>query len=163
MMITASLNLRKIESKPNMAARNSTHKLNPTNIMRTSILLVALLLSFSSFSQEKKVNNAEMQERLTAVQLEIEQIDSKTASINQRIAGLPENEVDQSVYTILGDFDRRKQDLIKVAYSLNMQLSGNSPISPEIIVITKEEFDKYPESNQQQILAHPERYQVIGL
>ena len=122
------------------------------------------MVSFSSLSQEKDIDKNEVRYRLTSTQMKIDKIDEKLIMANQRIASLPEgSEVDPSVFKGLEDLKKERQKLSDVAYSLEMYLKGNSDVSSEVRIITKEEFDKYPEENQQQILARPERYLVIGL
>jgi len=130
----------------------------------TICLLTLLMVSFSSLSQEKDIDKNEVRYRLTSTQMKIDKIDEKLIMANQRIASLPEgSEVDPSVFKGLEDLKKERQKLSDVAYSLEMYLKGNSDVSSEVRIITKEEFDKYPEENQQQILARPERYLVIGL
>jgi hypothetical protein len=122
------------------------------------------MLSFSSLSQEKDIDKNEIRYRLTSTQVKIEKLDEKLILANQRIASLPEgSEVDPSVFKGLEDLKNERKKLSNIAYSLEMYLKGNSDVSSEVKIITKEEFDKYPELNQQQILARPERYLVIGL
>lgn len=130
----------------------------------TFVLLAVLLLNFSnSFAQEKIVNQQEWQAQLDEVNLTIQKIDVTTQKISDRIAGVPPENLDPYVTTQLNNLQIQRDQNVRVKVSIEAMLNFSQSMAQptEIKEIPASTFLSLPKENQDQILAHPERYKVI--
>jgi cell division protein ZapA (FtsZ GTPase activity inhibitor) len=130
--------------------------------MKTLLILLICSLSFFSYSQEKKDNLEKSKRDLVEVRLSISKVDEKIQIINSRVDFSTETPTSMSALNAIDDLKKEKERLQKIEFSILSHIGANetNSQSTEKIIILKSDFDKLPLQNQEQILAHPERYQV---
>jgi hypothetical protein len=130
--------------------------------MKKVLTLIICLISVISFSQEKEVNNEHMKMKLAEVQLMITSIDNKINTIEYRVGPSSDPETIANAEISLAELRKEKSRLEKIQYSTEHYLNeGNtSTQGKDLIIISKEDFERYPKEHQDRILAHPERYQI---
>lgn len=131
--------------------------------MRTVIILLITLLSTPAFCQEsnqtKSIDRSEMEVKLAETKTDISILESKIEAINNRVAGIPEDEVDQGVKDNLARTEKKKSQLERIAYSIESYLNGGG--TKKVTFILKEEFDSYPQNVQQRLLEHSDEYKIV--
>ncbi len=129
------------------------------------LMFVLLLITGASsvFAQDKVVSQQEWQLKLDAVNENIDGIDQLTTAINQRIEGIPPENIDPTVTVRLNDLqiqrDQYAREKISIQAMIHSVQNFSAPV--EITEIPESTFLSLPLQNQEQILAHPERYKVI--
>lgn len=141
------------------------HKMSEHGLTQGGIKLFLLFIfsiSFNSvFAQQKVVNQQDLQQRLTEVNDIIQNIDASTATINSRIAGIAPENVDPAVFVRLNDLQLQKDQYTREKTSIEFSLGITSNAPVQLIEIPESTFIQLPQLNQDQILAHPEKYVVI--
>ena len=124
------------------------------------ILLTFLICSMSllSFSQEKN-DITKSQNDLVEVRASIAKVDTKIAVVKSRVDLTVESPTSVSANNTIAELKKERVRLQKIETSILSHLGMNTPTSEKTIIL-KADFDKLPIQNQEQILAHPERYQV---
>lgn len=89
-----------------------------------SILIAFFSIICTSGFAQKVVDQQALQEKLTAVNEKIQQIDQNTATINARIAGIPSENVDPAVQVRLNDLQILKDQYIREKVSIEAALSS---------------------------------------
>ena len=96
------------------------------NAMKTIAMIVLCLLTFTSFSQEKQIDRNAMQQQLTEVNAEIQDLSEKITMIKNRMEALPENEeVHPEILEGYRQLNAKKEKLERVAYSINHALNND--------------------------------------
>lgn len=125
------------------------------------------LFSFSSVAQDKFADVTGMEQKLEMTNQELMQVETRLGALEAR---LKELKLDNSRDTVpveneISILNQKKNALLDVKYSTEAYLSTfkESAAKPVIVKkqILKEDFDKMPERSQKEILAHPERYEII--
>lgn len=146
-------------------ARTRLHKMGEFGLIQGGIKLFLLFffsISLNSvFAQQKTVNQQEMELRLAEVNGIILNIDESTAMINLRIAGVPPETVDPTIFVRLNDLQIQKDQYTREKTSIEFSLGITSNTPVQLIEIPESTFLQLPQQNQDQILAHPEKYVVI--
>tara|TARA_B110000285_G_scaffold103323_1_gene117588 strand:+ start:526 stop:921 length:396 start_codon:yes stop_codon:yes gene_type:complete len=129
--------------------------------MKILLTLFICGLSVFSFSQDKKDNVDKSKKDLVEVRLSLQKVDDKIQVINDRVDFSKETPTSLSAQNAIDDLNKEKQRLQKIEFSIQSHLSAeNKQKATDKKFISKSDFDKLPKQNQEQILAHPERYQV---
>ena len=90
-------------------------------------------------------------------------VDDKIQIINDRIDFSKETPASLSAQNTINDLNKKKDRLKKIELSILSHLSKRSSSRTiDKVKIRKSDFDKLPKQNQEQILLHPERYQVVN-
>lgn len=126
------------------------------------LLLFIFSISFNGlYAQQKEVNQQVLEQRLVEIDDLVQKIDETTTRINVRIAGVPTENVDPSVLVQLNDLQIQKDQFIREKISIEFSLGITSSEPIQLIEIPESTFLQLPQQNQDQILAHPEKYVVI--
>ena len=130
------------------------------------ITIIFCLASISCYAQEKNVSTEEMKLKLIECQNSIATINDKISQIERRLSTIPDdqpNSTENRFYLNerLAQLGDQKLSLNKIQHSLQAYLGlPSGEINNRPVIISKSDFEKYPLENQQQILAHPEKYVV---
>ncbi|NRA11539.1 MAG: hypothetical protein HRT57_06265 [Crocinitomicaceae bacterium] len=131
--------------------------------MKILLTLFICCLSVISFSQDKKDNIEKSKNDLVEVRSELVKVDDKIQIINDRIDFSKETPASLSAQNTINDLNKKKDRLKKIELSILSHLSKRSSSRTiDKVKIRKSDFDKLPKQNQEQILLHPERYQVVN-
>lgn len=124
------------------------------------ILLTLLICSMSliTFSQEKN-DITKSQNDLVEVRASIVQVDTKIAVVKSRVDLTVQSPTSVSAKNTIAELKKERLRLQKIETSILSHLGTNTATTEKTIIL-KSDFDKLPAQNQQQILAHPERYEV---
>lgn len=129
------------------------------------IIVFFCAISVTGIAQDKTVSREEMSQKLINCQNSIAAIDYKISQIKMRMTTLPSDSTQslEQQYFLnerIEQLEEEKISLERVQYSIQDFLKLPSELDKSPIIISKSEFEKYPVENQQQILAHPEKYTV---
>lgn len=129
--------------------------------MKILLTLFICSLSVFSFSQEKQDNLEKSKNDLVEVRSSISDVDLKIAAIESRVDFTKETPTSISAQNSIDALKKEKERLQKIEFSVLSHLSvENKSEATNLKIISKDDFDKLPKENQEQILTHPERYQV---
>lgn len=117
---------------------------------------------FSGFAQQKSLDLQEWEQKLVVVNENIQRLDATILAINNRISSIPASNIDPSIQTRLSDLTIEKDQYVREKISIQaLLISQNTDSNYQIQEIPMSTFSSLPQVNQEQILAHPERYKVI--
>ena len=128
--------------------------------MKILLTLFICSLSVFGFSQEKLDNIEKSKKDLIEVRASISKVDLEIAIVKGRVDLSAETTTAASAQNAIDELKKEKERLQKIEFSILSHLDKNNTQTTEKIIILKSDFDKLPAQNQEQILAHPERYQV---
>lgn len=100
-----------------------SNRFGKTTFFKT-LLLLGISLTFSSaFAQQKTINTAEMQQKLTEVNEKLQVVEEKIAQINYRLTGIPPENVDPQIQQRLNDLEIKKNQYSREKTSIEAVLN----------------------------------------
>lgn len=130
-------------------------------------VLMSVLSSFNANAQDKAADILGMQQKLDQTILEISQVDERISVLESRLEELKADKTRNTdpIENEIAQLNIKKNALLDVKFSTESYLStfNQSAEKPAITKkkILKTDFDAMPERSQKEILAHPERYEII--
>ena len=89
-----------------------------------SVLLISFVFTNTAFAQQKSNAVEQAEAQLIVVNQKIAEIDTKITAINTRIAGIPVENVDPSVFVRLNDLQLTKEQYIREKISIEAVLNA---------------------------------------
>ena len=89
-----------------------------------SVLLISFVFTNTAFAQQKSNAVEQAEAQLIVVNQKIAEIDAKITAINTRIAGIPVENVDPSVFVRLNDLQLTKEQYIREKISIEAVLNA---------------------------------------
>ena len=121
-----------------------------------TLLLLGIILTFSSaFAQQKTINKAELQQKLTEVNAKLQEVEEKLEHVHYRIQGVPIENVAPEIQQRLSDLEIKKnqfsREKVSIEAALNAAQSQSNPNdSPEPTQDNSLMFSDQHEHNQNQ-------------
>jgi hypothetical protein len=123
-----------------------------------SILLISFFFSSTAFAQLKSNAVEQAEAQLIVVNEKIAEIDAKISAINTRIAGIPVENVDPSVYVRLNDLQLTKEQYTREKISIEAVLETNqNDGSSDGLEEFPSSNNPLPKNNQDQRLEYTNR------
>lgn len=128
---------------------------------------MSLLSSFEVKAQDKSADITGMQQKLDQTNLEINQIEARISVLESRLEELKSDKTRSTdpIENEIAQLNIKKSALLDVKFSTESYLStfDQTMAKPSVKKkqISKKEFDVMPERSKKEILAHPERYEII--